>query len=150
MDEKKQKFIDETNAYIKKKKTTSWICTAFIVISVALIFVGTLFVEGPTGSTVFAIGFFFPAIYTLPSAIISIVKNTPEIEPSYDLYISSNGRIYAKEDAYTQGARAGVAIGAIIKLLIISIIAPVRVFMIIMKCESQIKKAKKQLESIGA
>lgn len=76
-----------------------------------------------------------------------MIKNKPDIEPNYDLYITSDGKIYAQRD-YSQ--EAGFAIGTYIKLIIISMFGLLQVFIIAMKNWGQIKRAKKQLALIGA
>ncbi len=150
MDEKKQRFIEETNAYIKKKRITFWVSFSFLLVSFIMIIIGFEFVDGSSGTTVALIGYFVPAVYTLPSTIKFLKESTPEVEPSYDLYINSNGKIYAKEDDFTQGKRAGTALSVLFGLVFAAFIAPVRVFIINLKCGKQIKKAKKQLELVGA
>lgn len=151
-EEQKTQYLSDMRKYISSLKTKMIIAYIFFFVSLAVITASFILyhfglISPDTSTTIALIGYFIPAVYTLPMAIKTMDEATVDVEPSYDLYLHSDGRITAQEDTHTQGQRLGnltiIIFTFIVYLLISPIILVVRTIKNEIKYKTAIKNYKK-------
>ncbi len=162
MDDKTLKFLNETSEYLKTQKKRrnvliGVLCAAIVGFIVAIV-IGIIALpfggvsRNPSFSTaqaiVIAIGWFTPAFYCIPAALRTAREGGEPPAPQYDLYIVSNGDIYAHESGYSQGKRAGHFLGKVFLFLVTLLLAPIICIVKMITAIVRVKNCKKEIKNV--